>query len=90
MSARHLKSIVLDYAEAAETAKLLDNLSTVVCSGKFLWTASDEGRTIECLKIDGDRYRFHRQICLDDVFRNIPGQEDGDEADDRVRSILRG
>ena len=71
MSARHFESIVLDYAEAAETPELLDNLSTVVGNGKYLWTASDEGRTVEYLKIDGDRYRFHRQICLDDVFSGV-------------------
>ena len=34
MSARHFESIVLDYAEAAETPELLDNLSTVVGNGK--------------------------------------------------------
>ena len=80
MSARHFETVVLDYEEAA-TSKVLNNLSAVASNGKFLWTAADEGRSVECLKLDGDRYRLHRQVRLDDVFNNIPGRDHDDEAD---------
>lgn len=90
MTARHFETIVLDYADAGAPRELLDNLSTVACAGEFLWSAGDEGRTIECLKIDGDRYRFRRQVRLDDVFANIPGQEGADEADIESIDIAGG
>ncbi len=48
------------------------------------------GRTVECLKIDGDRYRFHRQICLDDVFKDIPGRKDSEETDIESIDIADG
>ena len=88
MTAPAFKEIVLDYADVGATPELLDHLSTLACAGEFLWCASDEGRTIECLRIDGDRrYKIHRQVCLDDVFEGIPGRKKrkGNEAD--VESI---
>lgn len=90
MSARHFETIVLDYAEAASSRGLLDNLSAVAGNGKFLWTAADEGRSVECLKLDGDRYKFHRQVCLDDAFTAIPGQAKNDEVDIESIDIAGG
>ncbi len=72
--------IMLDYAHAAND-ELLGNLSGVASAGQFLWTVSDEGRTVECLIRDGDAYRLHTQFALDDLIENIPGADDGDELD---------
>lgn len=92
MPARHFETIVLDYGEAGATPKLIDSLSTIVCNGRFLWSAADEGRTIECLKMDGDRYTLHRQVRLDHVFTTtkIPGEETNDEIDIELIDIAGG
>jgi hypothetical protein len=81
--------IELDYEGAPKDKGLLENLSTVVATGDFLWSAADEGRTVECLKRDGGRYRFHRQVDLDDVFPNLPGSSK-DEADIESIDIAGG
>jgi len=81
MSASHFETIVLDYADAVDAPKLLKSLSTVVAAGEFLWSAADEVRTVECLQRGKDHhYRLHRQIRLDDVFPNLPG-DSKDEVD---------
>ena len=49
MSGRPTNDIWLDYAAAGRKAKFLPNLSAVAAAGQYLWTASDEVRTIECL-----------------------------------------
>lgn len=89
MSARHFETIVLDYDSAASD-DLLMNLSAVASHGPFLWTAADEGRSLECLRLDGDRYKLHRQIGLDDVFTDIPGQEKQTEIDIESVDIADG
>lgn len=81
--------VALDYAGAPENDGLLTNLSTVVTIDNFLWTASDEGRTVECLKRDGNQYRFHRQVELDDLFPEFPGSWK-DEADIESIDIADG
>jgi len=58
----------LDYRDAARDPALLHNLSAVAVAGRFLWTASDEGRSLECLEPDGDGYRLRRQYRLDSLF----------------------
>ena len=81
--------IILDYA-AAEGAKLLENLSGIAAVGDFLWTVSDEGRTLECLRRNGDGYALARQVMLDDVFADIPGKAKDDELDLESISIADG
>jgi uncharacterized protein DUF3616 len=71
----------LDYRDAAREPKLLHNLSAVAVAGRFLWTASDEGRSLECLEPDGDGYRLRRQYRLDSLFPDLPGKEEDCEAD---------
>jgi Protein of unknown function (DUF3616) len=71
----------LDYRDAARDPKLLHNLSAVAVAGRFLWTASDEGRSLECLEPDGDGYRLRRQYRLDSLFPDLPGKKSDDEAD---------
>ena len=84
-------TIWLDYGQAAEEdSKLLASLSTLVTAGQFLWTASDEGRTIECLEPDGKGFRLRTQIRLDDVFDGLPGKDDGDEVDVEAIDIANG
>ena len=43
-------TIWLDYADAGRKRKFLPNISAVAASGDYLWTASDEMRTVECLE----------------------------------------
>ncbi|HMI96259.1 MAG TPA: DUF3616 domain-containing protein, partial [Micropepsaceae bacterium] len=82
-------SIWLDYREAA-TRKLLCNISTATMAGPYLWTASDEGRTVECLEPHKDGFRLRQQIRLDDVFASLPGRANHDEADIEAISVSRG
>lgn len=84
MPAYDFKKIVLDYAGVRKKKKILANLSTVAAAGEFLWTASDEGRTVECLKLDGKHYRLHRQIDLDGVFPRLPGRKMNGEKEDEA------
>lgn len=72
--------IVLDYANA-RGSKLLGNLSGIAATGKFLWTVSDEGRSLECLKQNGSGWKLETQINLDDIFADIPGLDKADELD---------
>ena len=74
--------ISLDYAKAREKGRddILRNLSGVAVAGDFLWTAADEGRSVECLEPDGHGgYRCHKQYRLDDIFPKLPNPPD--EAD---------
>jgi hypothetical protein len=71
----------LDYRDAARDPALLHNLSAVAVAGRFLWTASDEGRSLECLEPDGNGYRLRRQYRLDSLFPDLPGKKSDDEAD---------
>lgn len=81
--------VELDYAGVPKDKGLLENLSTVVATGDFLWTASDEGRTVECLKRAGGRYQFHRQVTLDELFPDLPGSRK-DETDIESIDIAGG
>jgi uncharacterized protein DUF3616 len=87
MNQRQVAPITLDYEGADGLDDILNNLSGAAFSGRYLWTASDEGRSIECLKPDGDdRYRLHKQHFLDDIFSGLPDLRDSpddkpDEAD---------
>ncbi len=83
--------ILLDYT-GAKGKKLLANLSGIAAIGNFLWTVSDEGRTLECLRRDGEGYSLERQFNLDDIFDglNIPGKEAGDELDLESADIADG
>jgi Protein of unknown function (DUF3616) len=74
-------TIWLDYAEAGRKRKFLPNVSAVAVSGDYLWTASDEMRTVECLEPNGRGYRLHRQFKLDELFPGLPGAEKELEAD---------
>jgi hypothetical protein len=80
MALRIAARIALDYAGAAQPL-LLRNLSGVATSGQFVWTVSDEGRTVECLAPSQGGYRLHRQFELDHHIDGIPGLNAQDELD---------
>src|SRR5262249_27353647 len=84
---RPAETIWLDYREAAREPKLLCNLSAVAAAGQFLWTASDEGRTIQCLLPAGSGYRLHASISLDQVFPELPGADDAKPAEADIESL---
>lgn len=81
--------IWLDYGAAASQS-LLTNLSAVASVDAILWTASDEGRTIECLVPEGGGYRIARQLNADEIFPNLPGTSDGSELDIESLDIFDG
>jgi hypothetical protein len=83
-------SIVLDYGVAAAERKLLTNVSAAAVAGDFLWTASDEGRTVECLEPHRGGYRLHRQFSLDTLFPGLPGRPTKDEVDVESLSVDDG
>jgi hypothetical protein len=71
--------IKLDYGSVADRKKLLGSLSAVTEATGFLWTASDEGRTLECLKPDGaNLYCLKKSYRLDDIFSGLPAKLDDD------------
>ena len=74
------QTIWLDYGPVGKK-KLLENLSGATLVGDCLWTVSDEGRTIECLRARGRGYTIAAQIRLDDLFAGLPGRRTNDEAD---------
>ena len=78
-------SLTLDYADAASRDdRLLTSLSAVAVFEPYLWTASDESRTIECLEPNGGGFRLRAQYRLDDLFRNLPNAEDGGARPDEI------
>jgi hypothetical protein len=79
--ALRIRDVWLDYGTAASDRKLLENVSGICWDDPFLWTVSDEGRTLECLEPHGNGFRLHRQIALDELFEGLPGQRKEDEAD---------
>jgi hypothetical protein len=84
MFASRVERIALDYLGAAADpeGKLLRNLSAVAASGRdheYLWTASDEGRSLECLKREGAGYRLHDQVQLDEFFKHLAKKHNADE-----------
>ncbi len=60
--------------------KFLPNFSAIAVARDYLWTASDEARTIECLAPFRSGYRLHRQFQLDTLFPGLPGARLGHEA----------
>ena len=94
MAASKVEEITLDYAGANGLDDILNNLSGVAAAGRFLWTASDEGRTVECLEPDGDGYRLRKQHSLDRLFRNFADQTEKknkpDEADVELLAVCDG
>jgi len=82
-------SIVLDYGKAA-TRKLIRNISAAAATDRYLWTASDEGRSVECLERHKNGFRLREQIQLDRVFTRLPGRGRGDEADLEAIAISDG
>ncbi len=82
MPALSPKRLTLDYGSAA-SKDLLENLSAAAADGEFLWTVSDEGRTLECLKRVGDGFSLREQFRLDGIFGEnvIPGALGADEID---------
>ena len=91
MVASEVEKIVLDYAGVEGLDDILKNLSGVATAGSFLWTASDEGRTVECLEPSGDGYRLRKQHHLDCLFDGLPDERaDGDDKPaERTSSRLR-
>jgi hypothetical protein len=85
-----VQKVRLDYAAAGRKAKFLPNLSAVAAADEFLWTASDEMRTIECLARYRDGYRLHTQVSLDELFPGLPGGEAGHEADIEALDVSDG
>ena len=83
-------TIWLDYADAGRKRKFLPNLSSVATSGDYLWTASDEMRTVECLEPNGRGYGLHRQFKLDELFPGLPGAEKEHEADVEALDVAHG
>ena len=83
-------TIWLDYAAAGGKRKFLPNISAVAASGDYLWTASDEMRTVECLEPHGQGYRLHRQFKLDELFPGLPGAEKELEADVEALDVAHG
>ncbi|MEX6507322.1 DUF3616 domain-containing protein [Jiella sp. M17.18] len=73
-------AIALDYGDAA-TDDLLKNLSGVAGDSERLWTVSDEGRTVECLRAAGAGFVLAEQIPLDDWCDDIPGAGKSAECD---------
>jgi uncharacterized protein DUF3616 len=94
MAASKVEEIALDYAGVNGLDDILKNLSGVAADGRFLWTASDEGRTIECLEPDGDGYRLRKQHSLDKLFRNFAEESEDknspDEADVESLAVCDG
>jgi hypothetical protein len=65
----------LDYAAAANK-KLLENVSGVAVDGEFLWSVSDERRTFECLRAEGDGFVLSKQHRIDTLIK-WPGADEG-------------
>ena len=63
-----LRSVWLDYRGARDRKATVANLSAAAFQNGVLWTASDEGRTIECLKPRSGGFQLHKQVHLDDIF----------------------
>src|SRR5215510_1078494 len=83
-------TIWLDYGDAGGKRKLLANVSAIAASGDYLWSASDEMRTVECLEPHGQGYRLHRQFKLDELFPGLPGGEKEREADVEALDVAHG
>jgi Protein of unknown function (DUF3616) len=83
-------TIWFDYADAGRKPKFLPNVSAVAAAGTYLWTASDEMRTVECLEPDGEGYRIRGQFQLDKLFPGLPGAQGELEADVEALDVAHG
>jgi hypothetical protein len=83
-------TVWLDYGSAGRKAKFLPNLSAVAVADSYLWTATDEMRTIECLAPYRGGYRLHRQFSLDALFPGLPGADSQQEADIEALDVAEG
>jgi hypothetical protein len=90
VSAPGKNDIWLDYAGAGRKAKFLPNLSAVAVAGDYLWTVSDEMRTVECLAPWRNGYRLHRQFELEGLFPGLPGAQNQNEADIEAIDVANG
>ena len=80
----------LDYGKAGLKPKFLPNLSAATTAKGFLWTVSDEMRTVECLAPFRSGYRLHRQLSLDALFPGLPGADSAREADIEALEVANG
>lgn len=80
---------VLDYGSAA-SEPLLRNLSCAALIGEHLWTVSDEGRSLECLKRNGDGFALEHQYQLDALFGGLLEGGPDDEIDLEAMSFDQG
>jgi Protein of unknown function (DUF3616) len=71
-----VEHITLDYGDAGRKSDLLMSLSAVASSKGCLWTASDEGRSVECLVAENGGYRLKKQHKLDSLFKHLPKKKD--------------
>jgi Protein of unknown function (DUF3616) len=90
MQKRAAGAVWLDYAAEGRRPKFLPNLSALAVAGDYLWTASDEMRSIECLGPLGAGYRLKRKFDLDSLFPGLPGKEEGREADIEALDVAEG
>ena len=80
----------LDYGKASRKLKFLPNLSAAATAKGFLWTVSDEMRTVECLAPFRSGFRLHRQLSLDALFPGLPGADSAREADVEALEVANG
>jgi hypothetical protein len=85
-----IRTVWLDYGGAAKPREILQNLSAIAWAEPHLWTAADEGRTIECLTPTRNGYQLHRQISLDEAFPDLPGKDASDEIDVESIDVAHG
>jgi hypothetical protein len=90
MSRLRHSSLWLDYGRAGRKKKFLRNLSAAATAGEYLWTASDEMRSIECLAPYEDGYRLYRQFMLNKLFPGLPGAQPCHEADIEALDVAQG
>lgn len=72
--------LTLDFGKVG-TVSILENLSGLASVGDYLWTVSDEGRTLERLERKGTGFGAAKQFSLDDLVEGIPGLDDEAELD---------
>jgi hypothetical protein len=58
--------------ERRAECELLPNLSAIAVAGQYLWTASAETRSIECLAPAGHGYELIQQFALDTLCPGVP------------------
>jgi hypothetical protein len=71
MPPTHAKHVILDFTGigADIAGKVLGNLSAAAVAGEYLWTASDELRSLQCFERVGDRFVLKQSVNLDDAIK---------------------